>query len=353
MITPKSITFLHVGMARDGAERVIAHLANTYAEQGFVVYIIVMLLDICEYDLHPNVKIVSFVRPDKPRWRNLPYWIWETRKHIKQTNPEKVISFSMYINIITLLACAGLKKEILISERNDPSSDGRSILDELLTKWLYRYADKIVFQTKRAQQCFPWYIQKRSRIIGNPVFISCEAVEEKQNKIVTVGRLTPQKNQEMLLEAFSIVNKQFPDLYLEIYGKGELLEYLKVKSRALGIGSRVLFKGSVTNIHEKIRDAKAFVLSSDYEGLSNALLEAMAMGLPCISTSCAGSDEIILPGYNGLLTPIGDAKELADAICHVLSDMVLSNNISRNSKQIGHDFNHRVIIKKWLDYINE
>ena len=280
----RKITFVHIGMARDGAERVIAHLANTYAEKGFLVDIIVLLHNRCEYDLHPNVNLVSFVRSDVSRRKNLLYWIKSIRRNMK-----------------TLLACLGLHKEILISERNDPTSDGRSKLDVFLTNILYKFADKIVFQTKRAMNSFPESIRKRSKIIGNPVLVSCHARAEKQDKIVTIGRLAPQKNQKLLLMAFAQVVSKYPQIRLEIYGKGELRDCLQEQCRQLGISNSVFFKGNVTNVHECISDAKAFVLSSDFEGLSNALLEAMAMGLPCISTDCAGSDEIINSGENSLI----------------------------------------------------
>lgn len=348
----RKITFVHIGMARDGAERVIAHLANTYAEKGFLVDIIVLLHNRCEYDLHPNVNLVSFVRSDVSRRKNLLYWIKSIRRYMKKEKPEKVISFSMYVNIITLLACVGLHKEILISERNDPTCDGRSKLDVFLTYLLYRQADKIVFQTKRAMNSFPKYIRKRSKIIGNPVLVGCQASDVKQDKIVTIGRLAPQKNQKLLLTAFAQVVAKYPQIRLEIYGKGELLGSLQDQCRQLGISNSVFFKGNVSNVHACISNARAFVLSSDYEGLSNALLEAMAMGLPCISTDCAGSDEIINSGENGLLVHVGDAEELSNALMRVLTDEELASKISRNAVNIGLLYKHDAIIKQWLDYID-
>lgn len=115
-------------------------------------------------------------------------------------------------------------------------------------------------------------------------------------KIVTVGRLTVQKNQKLLIESFSEVLKKYPNIILEIYGDGEKREELKYIIKTLGVSNNVIFKGNILNVHEAIADAGLFVLSSDYEGLSNALMEAMMMGLPCISTTCAGSDELISDG---------------------------------------------------------
>lgn len=348
----RHICFLHVGMARDGAERVIAHIANEYAAKGYKVDIIVLLLEECGYELHPNVNIISLVRKERSRFQNIPYWISNIRRIIKETKPEHIISFSMYVNIFTLLACIGLNEDILISERNDPSSDGRTWLDRLLTKVLYRNAKKIVFQTKRAQNCFSKKIQQRSRIIGNPISIGCKSVGEKVNKIVTVGRLEPQKNQVLLLRAFARSLKKYPDCKLEIYGKGNLLEVLKAECVRLNIVNSVFFMGSRDHIHEYLKDAKAFVLSSDFEGLSNALLEAMMMGLPCISTNCAGSDEVIEDGVNGMLVGVGDEIALSSAINKVLGDDDFANSIGIEASVSVARFKSEQVMEQWLDYIS-
>ena len=338
-------------MARDGAERVISYIANYYAEKGYKVDIIVLLLTKCGYDLHPNVRIVSFVRDKKYRFQNIFYWIKNIRKYIIETNPVRIISFSMYVNIFTLIACIGLKKDILISERNDPSSDGRRLLDRMLTKVLYPYASKIVFQTKRAQKCFSMKIQNRSKIIGNPISVYCEASDLKDDKIVTVGRLELQKNHLLLLRAFAILLKKYPNLKLEIYGTGSLLNKLNLECKNLGICQNVFFMGNRSNIHSFLKDAKAFILSSDFEGLSNALLEAMMMGLPCVSTNCAGSDEVIINGVNGLITPIGQAKEMADAIDRILTDGDFAKRIGKNAKESMSSFKSDIVIEQWVKYI--
>lgn len=133
-------------------------------------------------------------------------------------------------------------------------------------------------------------------IIFNPISVSSVSKNTNLKKIVTVGRLTVQKNQKLLIESFSEVLKKYPNIILEIYGDGEKREELKYIIKTLGVSNNVIFKGNILNVHEAIADAGLFVLSSDYEGLSNALMEAMMMGLPCISTTCAGSDELISDG---------------------------------------------------------
>lgn len=349
----RHICFIHIGMARDGAERVIAKLANKYAEKGYKVDIIVLLLDECGYDLHKNVHIESLVRNNKPRYKNICFWIKNIRKFIKKTNPEHVISFSMYVNIFTIISCWGLKKDILISERNDPSSDGRTRLACWLTQCLYPFASKIVFQTERAQKCFSEDIKKKSRIIVNPIDITCEATKFSSNKIVTIGRLEPQKNQELLIRAFSKIYHEYPNMELEIYGKGALHEKLLGMAVNLGIEKNVHFMGSVTDVHRRIQDAMMFVLSSDFEGLSNALLEAMLMGLPCISTNCAGSDEVIKNKDNGLITNVGDEIGLYEAMKLLIEDKELRISISKNAKLSAQRFRSEIVLNDWLEYIGD
>lgn len=349
----KKICFVHIGMQRDGAERVIAKLANRYAEDGYKVDIIILLVEGCGYQLHKNVRIVSLVRNNYSRVGNLTYWIQSIRNHIKITNPKHVISFSMYVNIITLIACIGLGKDILISERNDPSSDGRSKFDIALTYALYGLANKVVFQTKRAQNCFPKYIRAKSRVIYNPVEISTVAKHRAltRKKIVTVGRLEAQKNQIMLIEAMSDVIKEYPNCCLEIYGEGTLRSKLMKLIIELDLRENVKLLGNVVNIHERIADSDIFVLPSNYEGMSNALLEALMMGLPCISTNCAGSDEIILNQDNGILVPIGNRHAMAEAIILLLNNDELSKRLGINAKKKSKIFSSELVLQKWLEYI--
>ena len=110
--------------------------------------------------------------------------------------------------------------------------------------------------------------------------------------------------------------------------------------------------GNVPNIHEQISDANAFVLSSDYEGLSNALLEAMMMGLPCISTDCAGSDEYINNYENGLLVPIGDKDALASAMLEVLENKELSSRLGNNARKASATFAKDNVLNRWFELIS-
>ncbi|MTK62903.1 glycosyltransferase, partial [Turicibacter sanguinis] len=265
--------------------------------------------------------------------------------------PDKIVSFVAIINIITIIACLGLNKEIIISERNDPYSDGRSRFIDILTSVFYPLADKKVFQTKWAQSYFPNYVTKNSFIIPNPIQIEIEAIEESKSKIVSVGRLTPQKNHKLLIDAFSRLIKKYPHYELYIYGEGELRQEYTQIIKSLSLESNIFLPGVVDNIHEEIKDAKMFVLSSNYEGLSNALLEAMMMALPCISTNCSGINEYITHEHNGLLVPVNNLERLYEQMKNLIENDKLEKKIRSNCKSFSNDFSKSKVISMWESVI--
>ena len=156
----------------------------------------------------------------------------------------------------------------------------------------------------------------------------------------------------MLLKAFSKVSEELDCTKLHIFGDGGLKLEISDYAQSLGIGDKVIFEGNVSNIHERIADANVFALSSDYEGLSNALLEAMMMGLPCVSTDCAGSDEYIVDGENGRLVKVGNADEMAAALIDVLKDEEKTKLLAKNAKISSAEFEKDYVLKLWEKVID-
>ena len=192
-----------------------------------------------------------------------------------------------------------------------------------------------------------WKKLKNSIIIPNPIYVDSRRCEVTENKIVTVGRLTKQKNQELLINAFSEIHSKYPQYKLYIYGDGELYSELNNLVKQLSIDDSVVFAGNVPNVHEMISTAEMFVLPSNYEGLSNALLEAMIMGIPCISTRCAGSDEYIVNGENGLRVDVGDEDGLKNAMLKFIENSSLRDSCGNNAKNIIERVSKEVVLEKW------
>lgn len=347
----KRIAFIIGSMRRGGAERVISILANSYAEKGWSVDILTLLDDSNDYVLNSTINVKLIFDEGQLRVKQILNWIFTIRKYVIKNKPDVIVSFIARINIITLLACFGLNKRIIISERNDPTADGRTRMVKVATNLLYPLANCIVFQTKWAQSCFFKKIQNKGVIIPNPIHVTSEASSIREKKIVAVGRLYEQKNHEMLIRVFKKVHDDYPDYKLYIYGEGKLREKLTKQVEELELINEVFLPGNILNIHDKIKDAEIFVLSSNYEGLSNALLEAMMMGLPCISTNCAGSNEVIKNGKNGLIIPIRDENELLEKIELLINDKKLSENISKEAKKIKKIYNSEKVLKDWEEII--
>lgn len=345
------IAFIIGGMGKGGAERVISILANHYAEMGVKVDIIMLLNNERAYKLNDNVEL-HFIRGKfNNRIKNIYVWITGINGYYKKYKPEVVISFIARINIITILALRGTDAKLIVSERNDPAQDGRSKIVDIMTRILYPKTESVVFQTRRAQTYFPERVVRNSVIIPNPINVHVSAINTNAKKIVAVGRLEKQKNHALLIRAFQKVKKLYPDYKLYIYGDGSLRNNLNALITELNLIGAVTLCGIVNNVHERISDAKMFVLPSNYEGLSNALLEAMQMGIPCISTRCAGSDDLIVDQVNGILINIGDENGLVNAMCHIINSDDFCSQIGKLAKQSSEVFKSEEVLKKWDDLI--
>jgi hypothetical protein len=208
-------------------------------------------------------------------------------------------------------------------------------------------AAAIVFQTKYQQSCFPRYLAQKSYIIKNPIKVDVTAVETDEMTIISAGRLSPQKNQMLMIEAVSMLHEEFPKLKLEIYGDGTLRDSLLSDIEQNNLNDCVFLGGNVGDIHERMAAARLFLMTSEFEGMPNALLEAMAIGLPCITTDYPGAEEIIQNETNGLVVPRNDAKALADAIRKVLEDNVLEKKIRQNALFSSELYREEEVFKQW------
>ncbi len=341
----KRIAFVLGSMGRGGAERVISILSRSYAERGYETDIILLLSGEVGYELHETTRVLDFSGSTSSRIKRLPMWLKSIRKYVKENEPDVIVSFTARINVIVNFATTGLKTRLVVSERNDPRYDGRSRLVDILTKMQYPRVDAVVFQTKRAKD----YFNKldNSVIIPNPINVSCKATNEIRGRIVTAGRLTKQKNQRLLIDAFNIIKDKHEGATLEIYGEGTLREELTDYIASLGISDRVTLPGNKLNIHEELSSASIFALSSDYEGLSNAQLEAMMMGLALVSTNCAGADEYIVNGESGFIVDVGDTDAFAKALDTLLSDDVLRQSFRERAQESSRTFSYENVMAAW------
>lgn len=343
----KQIVFFTGAMSRGGAERVISLLSDYYVQLGWQVSIVMLLHNKVEYALNPGVEVLDFSNDKRKAILDMPRLIGKVRSFVKKRQPDAVVAFMAQICLITGLACRGLKTRLIQSERIDPSAVGRGKFYEMVLNDVYAKGTVTVLQTLRAKNYFPTKVQNNAVVIPNPIQIKAEVAQQRKHRIVTAGRLTEQKNHKMLIYAFAQIHKDYPEYSLDIYGEGPLQDALQQQIDDLNLAEAVTLKGNVPNIHTQIADAEIFVLSSDFEGLSNALLEAMMMGHACISTDCAGSDEVIRDGENGLLIPVCDQKALESALERLIAEPDFALELGKAAKEDSKQFTVDSVMSQW------
>lgn len=347
------ISFFIGSMRRGGAERVISILANAYAEKGWDVEIALLLEHEVGYEHHPSIRIVDLSKGHGGRLGKVPSWLCNIRTYVKTSRPDRIVSFVGRINALVLTACFGLKIPIVVSERNDPKHDGRSGFMLWYCNQLYKQAAAIVYQTAYEMSCFAPSLKEKGCIVPNPVSVSAQPQTPVALRIVTAGRLQPQKNQAMLVEAVARLVPQFPQVRLDIYGAGALKETLQEQIASLHLEDVVTLQGNVTDLHSRIATARMFVLCSEFEGLSNALIEAMMLGLPCISTDYPGASELVQEGVNGCLVPCKDVAALTDAMASLLSQEDVAAQLGKQALQASKQYEKDVVLTQWINIINK
>ena len=349
----KKIMFINNQLGGGGAERVLIMLANYLSKlDEYNVNILSLHRAEKKYDIDDDVKVNEL---DLNGCSTLSI-IKIIRKEIKKERPDIIISFEYHVNMKVILAAIGYSKiKLIISERNDPSHKGGRFPLKQARNILYKKANCLVCQTPDAKEYFPKKIQKHSVIIPNPIKsdLPLPWKEERNKEIVNFCRLDPQKNLKLLIDAFGDFLNEFNDYSLTIYGDGSLGEELVNYIMSKGLEEKVTIHPAVSDIHERIKKAAMFVSSSDYEGLSNSMLEAMALGIPTICTDCpcGGARMIITNEINGILVPVNDKGEMIKAMKKIAGDKDFADKISEQEIKIRHQLAPEIIVEKWKEVI--
>lgn len=342
-----NIIFVVSALHGGGAERVIATLANGFAENDEIVTILMIAGSEQEYPLSDKINVISIGQQSHGKLSAKLNRIWNMRSYFKRYSQSTIISFSTTTNMFTILASFGLNNRVIVSERNDPNRCTFKIMRNMI----YLFGKRFVFQTEDAKRCFTSKIQNKSVVIPNPLRNNLPepycGVREK--KIAAVGRLELQKNYPLLLKAFAEFHQNYPEYELHIFGKGSLETELKEAVKLLHIDTCVIFEGFHENILEIIRTYSMYVLSSDYEGIPNSLIEALAMGVPCVATNCpiGGPGMCISNNENGLLVETGNVSELQRAMEQIAGDTDLMNRYGEKAIKTRELFSEKKILDMW------
>lgn len=350
----KRVAIIAHGLSDGGAERVASMVANFYAQQGHEVLYLAALCPDKEYSLDARITYHYIDVPPCPKFTWFLRRSRQIDRQLREFGAEIAVSFLEKDAIVS-----NLRKTVplVYSLRCDPAHSTRNPALKTITFFSYRRAKRIVFQTQGAMDFFPEKIRARGIIIPNPLTRKLPYWDpyNHEKRIITACRLTEQKNLPMLIRAFAIFYGNHPDYRLEIYGKGGQLEFLQALCRELGMEKVVSFPGHSTDIHRIMATSAAFVLSSNFEGLSNSMLEALAIGVPTICTDCppGGAREYITDGANGFLVPVGDVATLAEKMEWLVSDPALCKRMSWQATQVRQKLNPDIVLAHWERILDE
>lgn len=390
MMKNKKIAFFIDSLGGGGAERVVSVLCRELTARGYKVDILMLNKRPVAYTLPEEVTLFyaedmavttvwgKLIRKILQRCMDLQVRFWnpllrrfgchdyprvnETRmyfyggfalpyrEYLKQNPGCTAFGFLIRSNICLLMAAKGLPVKTVFCERNNPVRPDmpRNIMK--IRDKIYRRCKAAVFQTEE-ERAYYTHLRCESAVIPNPLKegLPQPFMGERRHEIVNFCRLNKQKNIPLLLEAFVMFQKEHPDYMLRIYGRGEEKDNLIALAKEMGLEKSAIFEDFAPDVHERIRDAAMYVCSSDFEGLSNSMLEALAIGLPCVCTDCEGGGArmMIRSGENGLLTPIGDRKALYEAMKKLAEDSRLAAKLGSEASKLRRELSIEKIADHW------
>lgn len=352
----KKIVFVCESMNFGGIERVINILTSNLVNNYSIDIIVTTDNKPPSYKNDNRINII-YLNEKKSKF-----------KILNKLNKSRMLKSTINKNSYDLCICFGYKvcmsmllnkknnMKIIISERTDPDSYGNQLIRTLRNK-LYKKANLMICQTNFVKEYYEKIGLKNCTVIPNPIKdnLPKRFNGKRRHVIVNFCRLNPQKNLKLLIDSFSIFYEKFNDYELIIYGEGESKKELEDYIEKMGLKEAIFIKNFQNDIHNLIIDAKMFVSSSDFEGISNSMLEALAIGLPSICTDCpVGGARLAIKTYeNGILVPIRDEVRMSQAMIELANNEELSERLSRNSVSIRDKFSSKKITELWIERIEE
>ena len=335
-----------------GAERVAVSFCNWIVENtDDKVTILKFDNNDSAYELDNRVNVINFENNSGNRVMAIINRYRFCKKNLKKLNANLVFAMFYQTELYAYFSKPRNCK-VIGSERCNVLE--LSNLKKNITYYAAKKCNGFIFQTEGIKKTFPIKVQKNSIVISNAISnkkVYDIYVHNKENVITAMGRLNSQKGFDTLIKAFSIVNKKNSSYILKIFGEGSDRDTLQNLIDNLNLHDYVQLCGTKSDAINDVANSKIFVLSSRYEGMPNALIEAMAAGTACISTDCKfGPSELINDGKNGLLIPVDDVRTLSEKILFLIKNDSARENIEKEAMKIRKKLDANTIYKKYNDY---
>lgn len=346
---------------KGGAERVITNLANYFSKDNDVLLVVTNKSKV-NYVIDKKVNFISLKSNkfiNKISKISLTKYL-SLRKVIKNEKPDIVISFlpESGFRIAALKKYSKYMKNIplIISIRNNPYVEYKGKIINRLMRFLYKNIDGLVVQTPDCLEYFKDILSCDKIVIANPLsdrFLNKKMPNKRRKEIVTVNSLTTKKNPFLVIKAFEDFVKENSDYHLIMYGDGPLRNDLQNYINENKLTDKITIAGNVDDVENKIIDSSIYVLPSNYEGMPNSLMEAMALGIPSIATDSpiGGCKMLINNNINGILIEVDNKDELVMAMKKITNDDKFANKLSNEARKIINEYDPKIINKKWEDYI--
>lgn len=354
------IVFVTQSIGLGGASKMLCFIAESLAQRGHEIHIINLKSTIVNV---PNERVLSdkinyhIVKDSNKKGLRRFEQIKQIAKISKHIKADLLVGFTLFPNFMVSIVGNLLRIPSIMSERGDPKwTFNGGVISKLFLTVINRCTGG-VFQTEGAKHLYGKRLKKNGVVIANPIFIEGDIPVvnqgEREKSVVSVGRLDNyQKRYDVMLDTFAKFSKKHPEYILKLYGKGMDEEKIALWVKEKGLEDKVKFMGLTTKPMEDTARDGMFLITSDFEGISNSLLEAMAVGLPCVSTdhTPGGARLLITDHENGLLAPVEDSERLAAALCEFAENPELAEICGNNAKDVVNRFAPEKIINMWENY---
>lgn len=334
-----------------GAYKMFMWLANALCERGHEVTVMTFMHN----DVETLNSKINWIKHDELENSSIIKKIVVIRKEIRKSKADVSISFLLDANVYNIFACLGFRTKSIVCERNDPFKPGYRKL-QFWKPW-FRFANGAVYQLPKVAEYYS-NIKAPTAVIPNPVLckanIELDSFQERPNLINVLGRLDIfQKRHDVLINAFAFFLKEYPSFKLVFYGDGPDKEKMVQQIRKLGIENNVIFAGITNKPLEVMKTSKMYILTSDFEGIPNSLIEAMSIGLPCIATDCrpGGARLLIDNEENGFIVPQGDSKAIADKMKWFMQHPNEADKMGLEGTKIKNTFSEGFVTNQWENYL--